>query len=188
MLHPQTLTLLDYFAGEARHGILEIGPYIGYSTIVMARALRNDIPLVTIEAGGSKDHAQLPTANIVADLKRNLALEGVSGKVIVIEGHSNDERVRREVRRRPRKIDLLVIDADGDVGRDITEFRDLLAEGAVIMCDDYEVGPCSHDGGAELKKGFTSSWLDNAVRLGLLKELGVYPWGTWFGQYFSPQH
>jgi predicted O-methyltransferase YrrM len=188
MLHPQTLTLLDYFAGEARHGILEIGPYIGYSTIVMARALCNDIPLVTIEAGGSKDHAQLPSANIVADLKRNLAQEGVSEKVIVIEGRSSDEQVKREVRRHfqsGRKIDLLVIDADGDVGRDITEFRDLLAEGAVIMCDDYE--DRRHDDGAELKRGLTSAWVDNAVQSGLLKELGVYHWGTWFGQYLSPR-
>jgi predicted O-methyltransferase YrrM len=187
MLHQETLTLLDYFAREARQGILEIGPYTGYSTVVMAKALTSDIPMMTVEVGGSYDHPQLPSSDIVADLRKNLALEGVSDRVCVIEGHSNDERVKREVRRHfpsGRKIDLLVIDADGHVGRDISAFEDLLADGAVIMCDDYDLPEIrEHDGGAELKKGLTSSWLDDAVRSGLLMELGVYKWATWFGQY-----
>lgn len=187
MLHQETLTLLDYFSGRAQHGVLEIGPYTGYSTVIMAKALIGDIPMVTVEVGGSYDHPQLPSQDIVADLKKNLAQEGVSDRVSVVEGHSNDERVKQSIRQTFSsgcKIDLLVIDADGDVGRDINAFEDLLVDGAVIMCDDYDLPKVrDHDGGAELKKGLTSSWIDEAVKSGRLKELGVYRWATWFGQY-----
>jgi hypothetical protein len=39
MLHQETLMLLDHFARGARHGVLEIGAYVGGGTAVMAKAL-----------------------------------------------------------------------------------------------------------------------------------------------------
>ena len=67
MLHEETLTLLNYFARIADGAVLELGPYIGGSTVAMAQGLKDvgSARLVTVERGGSYGHPMLPSDDIV---------------------------------------------------------------------------------------------------------------------------
>src|SRR3989475_7297954 len=76
MLHLDVLLLIYHFARFGPGNILEIGPYIGGSTIAAAFGARESGTqkrLVSIEAGGSLKHFRLSSRNIIKDLKKNLA-------------------------------------------------------------------------------------------------------------------
>jgi predicted O-methyltransferase YrrM len=76
-----------------------------------------------------------------------------------------------------KKIDLLIIDADGDVSRDFSTYLNLLKIGAIIVLDDY-VSWCAPEKAQPVKE-----WVDRAVSEGRLSPLGVWGWGTWIGIY-----
>ena len=182
MLHEKTLSLLHHFAGEARGAILEIGPYTGGSTIAMATALRDGVPLITIEVGGSyEQHPHLPSADILADLDANLREFGVRERVTIITGVSSVPATVCQVESRlaGRRIDLLFVDADGQVGRDFAVYRRFLAKRAIIALDDFETPDAE---AARLKQEPVRAFVTEAVSSGVVRELGVFPWGTWFGQ------
>ena len=110
MLHIDVLLLIYHFARVCAGNILEIGPYIGGSTIAAALGARESgtrKKIVTIEAGGRLKHARLPSRNIIKDLKKNLARFGVLEDVVLIEGRSSDESTKSAVRQ---------IFGSGDVG------------------------------------------------------------------------
>jgi len=183
MLHQETLTLLDYFARRACHGILEIGPYIGGGTAVIAKALKgvaSKVPFISVEAGGAYDHPQLPSQDILADLRKTLDDNDVADRVTIIEGNSHDPQTAAEVGRalNGKKIDLLVIDSDGNVESDFALYGPMIADYAIVTCDDYVA-----DSRLTQKPALIRPWLDKAVQSGLISPLGVYQWGTWFGRY-----
>jgi len=185
MLHEKTLSLLHHFAGKVRGAILEIGPYTGGSTIAMATALRDGVPLITIEMGGSyEQHPHLPSADILGDLDANLREFGVRERVTIINGVSSAPATVCQVESRlaGRRIDLLFIDADGQVGRDFAAYRPFLAKRAIIALDDFETPDAE---AARLKQEPVRAFVAEAVGAGLARELGVFPWGTWFGQCLS---
>lgn len=180
MLHYETLTLLDYFASRTQGAILEIGAFTGSATVVLAKAmLRNhkSDALIAVERGGAKEHPHVPSKNVLADLHNTLLEFGVSEKVRIIEGQSGTRDVTDAVLREvgDQKIGVLLMDADGKVSRDFSLYQDLLADGAIIICDDYS--------GDRPKTLQVKSWVDEAVRTGIVCDLGFYQWGTWFGQY-----
>jgi predicted O-methyltransferase YrrM len=182
MLHHETLCLLDFFARRSRRGVLEIGAYMGGGTAVLAQAIKESgrrIPLATIEVGGAHPNRFLPSTDILTDLRTTLADNQLSEHVTVLEGWSNEPSNVSKVREifGKRRIDLLIIDADGDVDRDFALYRDLLAFNAIIVCDDYS-SPLGNP-----KVATVSSWVDQAVSSGMVREIGVFPWGTWFGEY-----
>jgi predicted O-methyltransferase YrrM len=182
MLHQETLSLLDHFARRAERGIVEIGAYVGGATAVIAKALQETgsaVPVISIEPGGAHDHPQIPSKDILRDLKATLASEGVSDRVQIIENKSRAPGTLSAVRAAlsGRKVDLLVIDADGWVGKDVEHYAPLLCDGAIVVLDDY------HCEGANVKENLVRDWVDGAVAQGLLRELGVFKWGTWFGTY-----
>src|SRR5215510_8933574 len=142
MLHQETLTLLDYFARRARHGILEIGSYIGGGTAVIAKALKevvSKVPFVSVEAGGAYDHPQLPSQDILADLRKTLEDNEVGDRVTIIEGNSHEPQTVASVARslNGQKIDLLVIDSDGNIESDFALYGPMIAHHAIVTCDDY---------------------------------------------------
>jgi hypothetical protein len=86
MLGEPALALLQQLAIRSEGPIIELGPYIGGSTIAMATGCRHR--LVTVELGGPNprdDH--LASENIIADLQRNLRDAGLADKVNIVEGH-----------------------------------------------------------------------------------------------------
>src|SRR5689334_25435140 len=70
MLHMDVLLLIYHFARFSAGNVLEIGPYIGGSTIAAAFGARESgtpKKIITIEAGGSLKHCRLSSRNIIAD-------------------------------------------------------------------------------------------------------------------------
>jgi predicted O-methyltransferase YrrM len=181
MLHCETLSLLDYFASRSQGAILEIGSYTGSATVVMANAMMkagSTAPLIAVERGGALDHDELPSKDIIGDLLKTISEFGVSDKVRIVEGSSGEDDVTSLVKRElgDQKIGMLFLDADGNISRDLSLYRSLLADGAIIVFDDYS-------GEADWKTVQVKPWVDEAIRTGIVHDLGVYPWGTWFGQY-----
>ena len=181
MLHPETLTLLWYFSRNTKGWALEIGPYVGGSTVAAASARINDgRKIISIEVGGAyPEHPHVPSKDIISDLKGNIAKHGVASNVVLLNGPSYNESIIAEVNRLvgEEKIDLLFIDADGDVGRDIKIFEHLLSDGCIMILDDY----ASEE--AYIKVLPVRKWITEAVEEGVVTELAVVKWGTWIGRH-----
>lgn len=187
MLHTDVLALIYHFARTSGGDVLEIGAYLGGSTIAAALGVRESgMPktIVSIELGGRcVVHPRIPSKNILKDLRKNLAKRDVADLITLIEGRSEDATVVSAVRRhlRPGGTSLLIIDADGKVKRDIDLYYDLLAEGCWVVIDDYYMpGPGS-------KAVFTQPQVDAYVSAGQLETFGFYGWGTWIGRWHATQ-
>jgi predicted O-methyltransferase YrrM len=179
MLHMDVLLLIYHFARFSAGNVLEIGPYIGGSTIAAAFGARESgtrKKIITIEAGGSLKHCRLSSRNIIADLKKNLARFGVGKDVILINGRSFAESTISEVRKclNSREVGMFIFDADSNVRRDLDCYSDLLKEGCWLVIDDY-FGPAK---AAPLRQQ-----VDALVFEGRLLPFGYYGWGTWVGQW-----
>ena len=183
MLHPDVLILLHHFSRTLPGAVLEIGAYLGGSTIALAWGRRDagasKKSLVTIEPGGELlEHHSLPSRDILRDLKENLEKRQATDWVTLVEGYSWDEKTLRRVGRYlpAAGVDLFFIDADGDVDRDLNLYADRLRPGGVLVVDDYL-------GSASEKTNVTRAQIDARVRGGTLTPLGVFGWGTWFGRW-----
>src|ERR1700730_17318447 len=120
MLHMDVLLLIYHFARFGAGNILEIGPYIGGSTIAAAFGARESglqKKIVSIEGGGKLKHFRLSSRNIVKDLKKNLARFGVADDVTLINRRSFDESTISEVRQAlgSGEVGLFIFDADNNV-------------------------------------------------------------------------
>jgi predicted O-methyltransferase YrrM len=183
MLHFETLYLLRSLAIRTTDAIIEVGPYIGGSTIALGRGLQigGGGPLISVEMGGSyPDHA-VPTEDIVTDLKSNVEAYGLSDIVHILEGFTTDAAIDAAVNRilGGRTIGLLFLDADGDVERDFELYRGRLSRGSILVYDDYLTDQ------APEKETTIKTWVDQAVASGFVENLGVYRWGTWVGRYWG---
>jgi predicted O-methyltransferase YrrM len=182
MLHVDVLTLIYHFAKTGSGAVLEVGAYLGGSTVAAALGLR-DSParrsIVTIEAGGRLDHPSLPSKNILKDLKKNIAKARTAELITLLEGWSMDEKIVAAAHQRlqPAAVTLLVLDADGAVQRDLDLYGDLLAPGCSLVIDDY-FSPY-----APIKAARTKPEVDALVAAGELETLGFYGWGTWVGRW-----
>lgn len=184
MLHLDVLTLIYYFAATSTGNVLEIGPYLGGSTISAALGIRasgHARKLITIEPGGQHSHHRLPSRDILRDLSKNLAKYRVANLVTVADGYSWDEKIVAAVHQQmpARAVELLMIDADGEAERDLNLYRDLLADGCHLVIDDYF--GLKDDG----KNSVTRPQLDAMSAAGELQPLGVYGWGTWVGRWWG---
>jgi predicted O-methyltransferase YrrM len=179
MLHMDVLLLIYHFARVGGGNVLEVGPYIGGSTIAAAFGARESgkqKKIITIEAGGSLKHFRLSSRNIIKDLKKNLARFGVAQDVTLINGRSSDEAIISEVRRRLSRpeVSLFIFDADNNVRRDLDCYGDLLNDGCWVVIDDY-FGPA--------KAAPLRAQVDGLVHEDRLVPFGYYGWGTWIGQW-----
>lgn len=88
MLAPDVLFYIGLLACVLRGRIIEIGPYIGGSTVALASGSGTaHPPVITIEAGGSYEtHPDLPSSDILGDLRINLENFEVVDRVNIIEG------------------------------------------------------------------------------------------------------
>jgi predicted O-methyltransferase YrrM len=122
MLHLDVLLLIYHFAKFGTGNILEIGPYIGGSTIAAAIGAReSDTPkkIISVEAGGRLKHRRIPSRNIFKDLKKNLARFGVSESLTLINGYSFQETTISAIRQMfaHGEVGLFIFDADDNVRR-----------------------------------------------------------------------
>jgi predicted O-methyltransferase YrrM len=180
MLHLDVLLLIYHFAKVAPGNVLEIGPYIGGSTVAAAFGAReSDTPkkIISVEAGGELKHRRIPSRNIFKDLKKNLARFGVSESVALINGYSFEETTISAIRQMLGHggVGLFIFDADGNVRRDLDCYGDLLANGCWLVIDDY-FGPC-------VKAAPRQAQVSELVSAGRLVPFGFYGWSTWVGQW-----
>jgi predicted O-methyltransferase YrrM len=183
MLHFETLYLLRSLAIRTPDAIIEVGPYIGGSTIALGRGLQigGGGPFISIEMGGSyRDHV-LPTEDIIADLKRNVEAYGLTDVVHLLEGFTTDAAVDAEVDRilGGTTIGLLFLDADGNVERDFELYQGRLRRGSILVYDDYVTDQ------APEKQTTIKIWVDQAIASGFVENLGIYRWGAWVGRYWG---
>ena len=180
MLHRDVLLLIYHFARVAKGDVLEIGPYIGGSTIAAAFGARESgrsKKIVSVESGGQLKHFRIPSRNIFKDLKKNLRRFGVSENVTLINGHSFEETTIAAIRQLlgGDEVGLFTFDADNNVRRDLDCYGSLLADGCWVVIDDY-CGPAA-------KAGPLRAQVDELVSPGKLIPFGYYGWGTWVGQW-----
>jgi len=180
MLHLDVLLLIYHFAKFGTRNILEIGPYIGGSTIAAAIGTRESgrpNKIISIEIGGRLKHPKMPSTNIFKDLKKNLARFGVLEDITLINGSSFDAATTSAVREMlvGREVGLFIFDADDNVRRDLDGYGDLLSNDCWVVIDDY-FGP-------EMKTGPLRAQVDDFVSAGRLLPFGYYGWGTWAGQW-----
>jgi L-amino acid N-acyltransferase YncA/predicted O-methyltransferase YrrM len=182
MLHLDVLLLIYHFAKICSGSILEIGAFVGGATIAAAFGVRDSgkqKKLIAIEPGGSVKHKRLGTRNILRDLERNLARQGVSQMVRLINGRSFEPATVSAVHRELGSdgIGLLILDADAGKRRDIECYRDKLADGCWMVIDHYS--------GAEsnAKSAPSRADVDALIAEGSLEPLGFYGWSTCVGRW-----
>ncbi|HYJ05268.1 MAG TPA: class I SAM-dependent methyltransferase [Chthoniobacterales bacterium] len=182
MLDIDVLVLIYHMAKVSQGAILEIGSFLGASTIAAGLGLRDSgkpRKFISIEPGGRlKDH-RLATKDIFRDLKRNLARADLLDAVTLINGFSFDETAISAVKQSvgPGEVDVFVFDADANVRRDIDCYGDRLADRCWVVIDDYI--------SATDKAGPTRAQVDDLVAAGRLLPLGFYGWGTWVGRWVT---
>jgi len=180
MLGIDVLVLIYHFAKVAEGDILEIGSFVGASTIAAGLGARDSgrpKKIISIEPGGRlKDH-RLATRDIFKDLKKNLSRVGLLEAVTLINGSSFEEKIIATVREiaAPGEIGLFIFDADSNVRRDIDCYGDRFAHGCWVVIDDYI--------SATEKGGPIRTQVDDLVTMGRLQPLGFYGWGTWVGRW-----
>ncbi|HEX8920038.1 MAG TPA: class I SAM-dependent methyltransferase, partial [Pyrinomonadaceae bacterium] len=142
MLHVDVLALIHYFAKTGEGDILEIGSFVGGSTIAAALGARDSgqtKKIISIEAGGRLRNHRLATRNIFKQLRKNLARFGVLDAVTLINASSYDEKTIAAVRQALglQGVGLFIFDADDNVRRDIDCYEDLLGDRCLVVIDDY---------------------------------------------------
>jgi predicted O-methyltransferase YrrM len=183
MLSEDVLVLICHMAKICDGGILEIGSFLGASTVAAGlgvRASGREKKFISIEPGGAlKDH-KLATKNIFKDLTKHVARAGLADAVTLLNGFSFDETVTAAVKQRfgAREVGLFIFDADANVRRDIECYSSLFRDGCWCVIDDYI--------SATEKAGPTRMQVDELVGARRLVPLGFYGWGTWVGRWIAP--
>jgi predicted O-methyltransferase YrrM len=180
MLNIDALVLIHYFAKTSEGAILEIGSFVGGSTIAAAlgaRASGQKKKIISIELGGRLDKHRLATRNIFKQLKKNLARFGVLDDVTLINGASYHEQTIATVRQAfgPKEVGLFIFDADNNVRRDLDCYADRFADRCWVVIDDYF--------GSSEKAAPIREQVDEYMASGRLWQLGLYGLGTWVGRW-----
>jgi predicted O-methyltransferase YrrM len=174
MLCAETLGRLAVLASHTRGGILEIGSYVGGSTIALARGNRGNVPHAVIEAGGAYDHA-IASADIHADWQKNMEAHGFAGKAKLCKGWSHNAAVRSEALEHIGKIGLLFVDADGKLSPIFRYFSAYMQPDCLLALDDYVSIQAAE------KSSMVRPFIDRNVAAGRLIPQDVVG-GTWFGR------
>lgn len=188
MLHLETLSILWQLAHLTSGTVLEIGPYIGGSSVVLADALKpSGRKLLSIEKGGVySTHDALPSFDIISDLRKNLSKYEVADVVDLIVGDIKDIRVQNELDQKvaDESVSLLFIDADGHVERDFPTVEKYLQDGAFVVFDDYESLDWNESADwSSFKQALVRPYVEKGLKEGYFETLGIFPWGTWVGRF-----
>lgn len=189
MLHVDVMQLLWHLVRYSNDSVLEIGPYLGGSTVAMGLAMKQrnkSEKIVTIEAGGSNPGLHfISSDNIITELDSNIKAFSCDDVVNIIEGDSRNDRVINQVTELLEKDSVTIVfhDADGRVDLDIEAHQDCIANEFYLVVDDY-ISP--NDPEKEQRTRESLSRLDKILDM---EHLGVYGWGTLFlkAKFIMPQ-
>lgn len=136
----------EIFHTAAKHrptNIVEVGTAHGAATIALglgAASSKTEFKIWTIDRLGglfsSRSAFGSPAENEII-VKKNIRLSGLEDKVCLFVG-SPDEFIASD--QCPPQIDLLMLDADGRIDRDLIHFYPRLVAGAPIIVDDVDRG------------------------------------------------
>lgn len=181
MLGMETLMMCRAYALSARQGVLEIGPYIGGSTVAMGMGLKQGSAarIVSVDTGGTSDNATLPSQDIHADWRRNVERFGVGDVSQLVGGWSERRATRRAVEQiaQGRKFDVLFVDGNGMFARDLRVYRRLLTDDCLLIVDDYH-----NVQGLNTKQDNVQRQLHWLMLTGRVEQYALTPWSTWFGR------
>ena len=180
MLSEDVLVLICHMAKICDGGILEIGSFLGASTVAAGLGVRvsgREKKFISIEPGGALRDHKLATKNIFKDLTKHVGRAGLANAVTLLNGSSFDPNIISSVKSHfgPGEVGLFIFDADANVRRDIDCYGELLADGCWMVIDDYI--------SATDKAGPTRMQVDELTAQGRLMPLGFYGWGTWVGRW-----
>lgn len=175
MLHPLGLSYLREVVAASKGPIVEVGAHVGGATCAIGDAVRGrGRTMVSVEVGiPSEDASQNASTNVHADLKTNLAAWGLGSDVHVIEDWLYRATSRIANRLSGREVGLLIIDADGKIGEHMFHLVPFLAEGCVIVLDDYL---------DKVKGAGVASWVQDALAAGVVEQMALVAGGLWFGR------
>jgi predicted O-methyltransferase YrrM len=177
MLREDALAVLEQLAMRSNGPVIELGPYVGGSTIAIAAGCPHKV--VTVELGGANprdDH--LTSADIIADLRCNLHDAKLTDRVNIIQGHFRSAAVYAQVERElsGAGAGLLFVDVDPGTELALSLYGPLLRDDAFVVVDDIQSEIAIEK--AASVKGF----IDRLKAEGIFVEIGVFGWGTWFGR------
>jgi hypothetical protein len=176
MLETPVLERLQALAREGEGGILEVGSYIGGSTIALVSGHMGRRQHAVIDCGGSyPDQPHLPSDDIIRDWRANVDRFGVADHVRMFEGWSTDSRAFRPAIVHSGSIGLFFFDGDGRCAEQFSVFAKYMRPGCVVVLDDYWVDP---QFGQE-KASIVKEWVDRMTLAGVLGD-GELIGGTWF--------
>lgn len=178
MMVPEALAALSAFASASRGPILEVGPFVGASTMAIARGAAPEQVIVSIEAGGTSEHAVLGTDDILRDLKKNLAARGLGSRVRLLEMWAQDAYPLLPELLDDKRIGCLFIDADGALDYHLNQLRDLIADDCLLVFDDWT---------APGKGDRVRRTLEKLMQRGALHQFGIVAGLTWFGRLAGPK-
>jgi hypothetical protein len=138
-----------------------------------------------VEFGVATDRLEMSTTDSVADLLRNVESWGLADeRHVVLPGWTLEAWLAGNilVELAGNRADLLVVDSDGFVERDFIYFHPLLNDGAILVFDDYWQPKA---GG---KSDRIAPFVDDMLSRGVMSEIALLPWGTWFGQLVRRPH
>ncbi|MBE7196748.1 MAG: class I SAM-dependent methyltransferase [Parafilimonas terrae] len=182
MLSVETLMVCRAYGLSAKTGVLEIGAYIGGSTVALGKGLHlaGRKPMATIDPGGSVlDQPFLPSADILADWHKNVSSFGLEGVSKLVKGYSQDKRVISEVKEvaAGSKFDVFFMDTNGEVHQALNDYGGMLADDCLVILDDYY-----NVIGADTKAQKTARQVHELMAIGLLEQYALVPFSTWFGR------
>lgn len=176
MLDLEVLERLQQMAASDSTGILEIGPYIGGSTIALASGHKGRRRHSVIEAGGSHDNPVLPTHDIIADWMSNNERFGQAGRARLFKGWSDDIAVLSAAVDHCGPIGLFFFDANGRVGLQMALTARYMLPGCGLVIDDYE----DTTSGDVNKGAATRDWVTRMIERGAIIQSELIG-STWFG-------
>jgi cephalosporin hydroxylase len=181
MLDIDVLVLVYHMAKICEGGILEIGSFLGASTVAAGLGMRasgREKKFLSVEPGGELRDHKLASRNIFKDLTKHVGRAGLANAVTLLNGSSFDPNIIATIKSRlgPGEVGLFIFDADANIRRDIDCYGGLFADGCWMVIDDYI--------SATVKAGPTREQVDELVAAGRLRPLGFYGWGTWVGRWF----
>jgi predicted O-methyltransferase YrrM len=182
MLDIDVLVLIYHMAKICEGSVLEIGSFLGASTVAAGLGLRasgREKKFISIEPGGELRDHKLASRNIFKDLTKHVGRAGLANAVTLLNGSSFDLNIIATVKSHLGlgEVGMFIFDADANVRRDIDCYGGLLADGCWMVIDDYI--------SATIKAGPTREQVDELVAAGRLRPLGFYGWGTWVGRWSS---
>jgi len=182
MLGTETLVMCRGYALAARSAILEIGAYIGGSTVALGMGLdaAGRRPMVTIDCGGSYENQPfLPSKDIHADWRKNCADRGLDGISTLIGGWAHEAAtiMAAKAAAQGARFDVLFIDADGQITRTLRDFADSLTDDCLLIFDDY-----FNVFGSQEKVEVVARQVHDLLADGVIEQYVLTPYSTWFGR------